>query len=1302
MILNLVKKFAPVVLALLILASAANFAQKNVTELIEAQIQNPLAYWVTNYEAVAILAAIIAIILVALLYFASKFFESEEMAGLAKTELVQAVAGIIILIIFLAFVNTSDWLINYSAENIKSPCLDPNFNPPPQATTINKYAACYTHNLKAMAVSIGKKALGESVKEAREAYSSWGYQSNTIYLLYTGISGRFNAHKRLDSEINGLEFDLATIYITSLEAQEKFLNNIVPVLGPSALLIGIVLRSFFFTRKLGGLLLAISIGLMIILPACYLLAWYTLQVAAYGGKAIGEPESLCPEGCKVLPPWGYLKSKNIDGAQLAMGFYDDEHRVDDYGVYSFADVEEINLKRVENGKEMLTLKDGEAWMDEEKIQVCFPRDNSGWGSAFSAEDSANCPAECRYLPTPTEINCDQSACDKIPAACKAVRAMTEEDFADYCTVEKNKDFACYCPEDCMLDLPFVEEDAGAVNKEMLESKFMQISENANKFAEDPPFDCTKCPVHCRGYYSDIEPQEVTHAGQDNACDKECANCFEAKPDVLTGIPSLRTTTCNSEHTCGDPLSARDAIAQGRLDVCPIECRAIFDGVDEKYKDPYYIYYCEQNFKKVCEGRCPEKCKIKISDVVAMGGCSSPPKFENLAGRACTYEDVKDGWDGNNAKCLMEAEITANCARCPLACRFVNPSSIPEYKEDDLDTEEDESEQLELNENNIEFCSDPDVRRFCTWDSPRDYCNLGVCGVDRETEGPFLCEIEDLSYKYSNLPNNEEYCGTCYTINSAKTTGPQCQVLLYWQNEEGEIPAECSDACNPGTTNARAGGQCNGFCYPRLEIPSGGSCGEYDENSRGEDDRSMVNGAACPLNCRYDYMTKSGEKMPNYALQACGYELDFSDGPKECDTRCEGRVYGTRNKDWCEGRRNANAVCNSDGRTSRVWYHINSAPEVPDMTSSCPCEDDNECNQNTCEDSRGVEYTIGRLPIYSCQRQQTYDGWDAIVRRDTVKANYIECGTIDKTNNQDLNFCGKKTVLRRDVVGLASECKAEYNARAVACLPKPPLDLKSGYWTDEQVARFEASIQRGEPVLGVDGGLDGDGSDVNCVSCPLPCRVNENTDYQVCKEYAEHSNAIDCESQVQCDLRAMQNSPPEVYNPIGYCGVDGEAFNLDNNLCEKPLADKSAACPARCRLSISGALPVGCGEGEIADACKYLKQECTAQVKGAPCAECDKCAVVECTAKPYAWTESCTELCTADDLELSLGQQTPEALLSTIEGANARYSDWQTLGALGVASFVLPIFCMIITIAFIRTLSPLLGGDIEIPGIMKLI
>ena len=38
----------------------------------------------------------------------------------------------------------------------------------------------------------------------------------------------------------------------------------------------------------------------------------------------------------------------------------------------------------------------------------------------------------------------------------------------------------------------------------------------------------------------------------------------------------------------------------------------------------------------------------------------------------------------------------------------------------------------------------------------------------------------------------------------------------------------------------------------------------------------------------------------------------------------------------------------------------------------------------------------------------------------------------------------------------------------------------------------------------------------------------------------------------------------------------------------------------------------------------------------------------------------------------------------------------------IPALVLPMFNLVITFIFIRTLSPMLGGDIDIPGMMKMI
>ncbi len=73
----------------------------------------------------------------------------------------------------------------------------------------------------------------------------------------------------MGNKIKEMGFDFSTKNMLLTKFQEVFLRFIAIALFPAFAIIGVVLRTFSFTRKLGGLLLAIALGLYFVMPAFY-------------------------------------------------------------------------------------------------------------------------------------------------------------------------------------------------------------------------------------------------------------------------------------------------------------------------------------------------------------------------------------------------------------------------------------------------------------------------------------------------------------------------------------------------------------------------------------------------------------------------------------------------------------------------------------------------------------------------------------------------------------------------------------------------------------------------------------------------------------------------------------------------------------------------------------------------------------------------------------------------------------------------------------------------------------------------
>ena len=340
---------------------------------------------------------------------------------------------------------------------------------------------------------------------------------------------------------------------------------------------------------------------------------------------------------------------------------------------------------------------------------------------------------------------------------------------------------------------------------------------------------------------------------------------------------------------------------------------------------------------------------------------------------------------------------------------------------------------------------------------------------------------------------------------------------------------------------------------------------------------------------------------------------------------------------------------------------------------------------------GYKYTTG--PIYSCTALHKYPSLDT-----EIGGTYRECGDLSMDDkNSALNLCNVPTNADYGDKPLPASCLATYDATKVACQPliastKPPTPPAPN----------------------------------SCLNCPLFCRSvitsSLGSSTSLCQNKQDRGNSgwdrggdapyCDTGASAVCDMRTDNiplNSPS--FLP-GFCGVDSNRFNLSahdpypqtgNGQCQWPNEGYGAACPARCRVLASDnsqELPSNCSA--YADACKLdpnLPIYCRAAPPSRLCAGCIDCQT-DCTARPLV-RQNCQELCMPTDAMSGRTDLAPNALVSAMGGA-AGNTDWRNLGNEAIAVFILPIFCILITLSFIRATSPFLGGEIELPGILKLI
>ena len=138
------------------------------------------------------------------------------------------------------------------------------------------------------------------------------FQIKVTAMPFTGLSIIYHSL--------GTCFDLMAKAMLSVKFQEMTLLYLQNGVFPIFLIGGIIMRSVWFMRKLGGLLIAIAIGVYTVFPLLYVLCWYTVDASS---TTLSIDASMVPTGNSFrvsLLPW---ESNNLvldDGAVERMLF----------------------------------------------------------------------------------------------------------------------------------------------------------------------------------------------------------------------------------------------------------------------------------------------------------------------------------------------------------------------------------------------------------------------------------------------------------------------------------------------------------------------------------------------------------------------------------------------------------------------------------------------------------------------------------------------------------------------------------------------------------------------------------------------------------------------------------------------------------------------------------------------------------------------------------------------------------------------------------------------------------------------
>ncbi len=222
-----------------------------------------------SWQTVALLAAVLSLLFAALGYMLAHLFKLKSVEVWAKEEVYQALASALIIVTAVAavtaIVSLSCILTNGCAANQDHMDVAIRIMDNMKNKTIEQ-----TQNIFSLSMRVGL------IKGMGKYYDfTFGPDSAPCLLGHCltafGWSWYMWAGGSVISDSLDYTFSILIPIVSSFFAQLWMLRFIQSTLFPSLLALGIILRTFFFTRKVGGLLIAIALGVYTVYPLMYIM-----------------------------------------------------------------------------------------------------------------------------------------------------------------------------------------------------------------------------------------------------------------------------------------------------------------------------------------------------------------------------------------------------------------------------------------------------------------------------------------------------------------------------------------------------------------------------------------------------------------------------------------------------------------------------------------------------------------------------------------------------------------------------------------------------------------------------------------------------------------------------------------------------------------------------------------------------------------------------------------------------------------------------------------------------------------------
>ncbi len=541
-----------------------SFSQ-NVSEVFEEQTTASAVPFVSDWKFIAVAALMVSSVLVAIGYAIGIGMEMPELRAWAGTELVQIIANALLILVLIGVIGFLDSFILAMVNSSGVSGLYCNIG----ENCLGKTATFYITDYLDVAEKKAEGVLRNNMIASGWANRRTGIYCTTIYCAQVGIHMALAPQYNLDVDRYMMVFGHYTNLISSLEAQRFFINEISFKIGPFLLALGIVGRSFFFSRRTGGLLIAIAAGIMFFFPMMYIFDWMTLDMMVSGDNIAQQQDSTCPEECSFVPAFAYY---DPGGVQL-------NSTGDVYKLFSEEDREVA--ENIVAGKAEVATSSAEGYEGKTVYSCNYP------------EEGDRCPQECRELPYPSIPMCAdaevQEECAALPMECKVIRYVQNID------EEQNE----ICPADCKI-IPPLKSNCDV--DDCLESRLDCRVAKRNDLDWRPSIpESVEGAERCNDYPADCpanltaEESCVWVFPETGSCDDLCAGCPEycrleagGSPLILDNLP----TDCLNE----DETELSTACQE-----CPSVCKVGLDNIAALNPPPPNCSGCYLEYRLVLYG-----------------------------------------------------------------------------------------------------------------------------------------------------------------------------------------------------------------------------------------------------------------------------------------------------------------------------------------------------------------------------------------------------------------------------------------------------------------------------------------------------------------------------------------------------------------------------------------------------------------------------------------------------------------------------------------------------------------------------